>query len=194
MEEMNQSEKAAETTSNSVTSPIFNSLAVVTTSTPSAGAAAGAGGNSNENSDELNKTANSINNNKKGTNGTSAVSTTTSSAPTASANEKSTHKIELNIENSRPMLNKPTTSSTDGDSKSAGGSSTLKLFIKRQDFSATQVTARDDSALKSPYKQQVTTTPHRFVQSPSNNNMFGRAKKSFDLVSNEESETKGTSN
>lgn len=183
MEEM---KKTGETTSSSsptatsnqsVTSPIFNSMAVVSTSTPSS--------SDKENSTptptivDLNHTTNSIKKSEMAASNMMMMS--------------NNNKIELNIQNSRPLISRENHNSRNGTHSGNGttttlvngingssGASTLKLFIKKQDYSV-QVADRAGQ-----YTIGANRGGPRFTQSP-NGNTFGRSKKSIDLVASEES-------
>ena len=111
---------------------------------------------------------------------------------------KNSNKIELNIHNSRPQLtavsaiggvgsnNSVVTSVS--SSASGSGASTLRLFIKKQDFSVQVANSGASETVNVGRSQTVNLSsgaPRRYVQSP-NVNTFGRSKKSLDLVVNEE--------
>jgi hypothetical protein len=156
-------------------------MAVVSTSTPSA--------IDKENQTpppvDLNNTANSIM--KSGANAKVVTST-----------GKNSNKIELNIHNSRPQLtavsaiggvgSNNSVATSVSSSVSGSGASTLRLFIKKQDFSV-QVANNGASETVNVGRSQTVNlssgAPRRYVQSP-NVNTFGRSKKSLDLVVNEE--------
>ena len=126
-----------------VTSPIFNSMAVVSTSTPSSSS-------SSSNSSE------SVSSNNH-----------SSSASSANNNESSdrdqfeSNKIKLNIQNSRPVqkLQQQVTNNS--------GSSTLKLLIKKQDF-AVQVSKDENESMSEAQTQQNLVTV--YMTNKSNNN------------------------
>lgn len=157
-------------------------MAVVSTSTPSA--------IDKENQTpppvDLNNTANSI------------MKTSGAHAKVVTSTGKNSNKIELNIHNSRPQLtavssiggvgsnNSMATSAS--SSASGSGASTLRLFIKKQDFSVQVANSGASETVNVGRSQTVNLSsgaPRRYVQSP-NVNTFGRSKKSLDLVVNEE--------
>jgi hypothetical protein len=146
-------------TSTSVTSPIFNSMTVVQTSTPSS-----------SNSSSSNSSNNDINNNNK-----ASVETTTT---TTNAQFES-NKIKLNIQNSRPTLQQQQQQTSGGG---GSASSTLKLIIQKQDF-AVQV-SKDELVSQT---GMMSRAPVVKVVQGSNMNAgnFGRAKKSIDVIDNE---------
>lgn len=159
----------------SVTSPIFNSMAVVSTSTPSssdkettavaAGTSNSGGGAGGGQADVLNHTTNSIKQVESG------------ATVTVAAHNKNINKIELSIQNSRPGTTSSISSET-AASDNGSGRSTLRLFIKKQDFSVQVASSSSSSS-----SQQARDGP---IISP-NTNTLGRTKKSLDLISNEES-------
>lgn len=186
MEEM---KKPGETTSSSsptsaqsnqsVTSPIFNSMAVVSTSTPSS--------SDKENSTTPTQTVIDLNHT------TNSIKKSEMAASNMMMMSSSNNKIELNIQNSRPLMSRDpnsrnvsqqsgngTTTTLVNGSTGSSGASTLKLFIKKQDFSV-QVGDRAGQ-----YTVGANRGGPRFTQSP-NGNTFGRSKKSIDLVASEES-------
>lgn len=156
-------------------------MAVVSTSTPSA--------IDKENQTpppvDLNNTANSI------------MKTSGANTKVVTSTGKNSNKIELNIHNSRPQLtavssiggvgnNSVATSAS--SSASGSGASTLRLFIKKQDFSVQVANSGASETVNVGRSQTVNLSsgaPRRYVQSP-NVNTFGRSKKSLDLVVNEE--------